>query len=59
MLIKSMKMFWESFLWRLFQNIDEKPGFEKTVAVGEHLNEGRDHCHGSDTDILCYNQSVK
>ena len=52
-------MFWESFLWRLFQNVDEEPGFQKTIAVGKHLNISRNHSHRSNADIPCDNQSVE
>ena len=58
MLIKSMKMLWKSFSWRLFQNVEKKPGFQKTIAIGKHLDVSGNHRHRTDADIPRHNPSV-
>ena len=59
MLIKSMKMFWESFSRRLFQNVEQKPGFQKTITIRKHLDIGRNNCHRCDADVPGDNECVE
>ena len=51
-------MFRESFSWRLFQNVEKKPGFQKTVTVRKHLDVSGNHRHRTDADVSRHNPSV-
>ena len=54
-----MKMLWESFSGCLSQNIEQKPGFQKTIAIGEHLDISRNNCHRCDADVPGDNECVE
>jgi len=52
-------MFWKSFFRRLFQNVDEKPGFQKTITVRKHLDIGGDNRHRCNADIPRHKQCME